>query len=410
MKVLILTVGGSPDQLIASINKNKPDFVYFISTEKTGTKVGSKKIIEGTEGRTVPQMAELSDDKWKNVTIDFADDPDKIFDLGLKLIREIKKKFDNPEIIVDYSGGTKSMSVGLALAGIEGGAHLKIIDGIRNDLNKIVSGSEYVKEVKLSSYLYNKIISIVEELWEKGFYLSAASVIESYLDKVPDKYVEEARLIYYLSLGFGKWDRFQYEEAYKFFKLMKKSFSFISSYLNIVRQLKEGVKEGDYLVVMDILENAERRTRQKLFDDAIGRIYRATELVAQVRLKKEWGIDTSNVLLEKIPSNLHEELKNYYEDKKGRIKLPLMPSYNLLSKLEDEIFKKWFKENEKELKNFLELRNYSFYAHGLQPLDEESFSKAKEYLSRLKELVYSLDSDLKNYPKFPTDLKSFNLI
>lgn len=49
-------------------------------------------------------------------------------------------------------------------------------------------------------------------------------------------------------------------------------------------------ENGGYEQVQDLILNAERRAVQERYDDAVARLYRAVEMVAQVRLQSEWGL------------------------------------------------------------------------------------------------------------------------
>jgi hypothetical protein len=45
-----------------------------------------------------------------------------------------------------------------------------------------------------------------------------------------------------------------------------------------------------YEIVEDLLLNAERRAMQDRYDDAVGRLYRALELLVQIRLLQTYDI------------------------------------------------------------------------------------------------------------------------
>jgi len=49
------------------------------------------------------------------------------------------------------------------------------------------------------------------------------------------------------------------------------------------------------LLIADILNNARRRMKEGKYDDAMARLYRTVELIAQYRLKMKYEIDTSDV-------------------------------------------------------------------------------------------------------------------
>ena len=76
-------------------------------------------------------------------------------------------------------------------------------------------------------------------------------------------------------------------------------------------------------MVHDILRNAERRLEKKEYDDAVGRIYRALELIAQICLLYKYPpIFTSDVKVDKLPIEIQEKyvaMKNGKEKATNRI-------------------------------------------------------------------------------------------
>jgi len=408
MKVLFLTVGGSPDPLKTAINKLKPDFIYFITSDDTPTQKGSYTQIEGDNSSTIPNELKLSPDSWESIRIKNADDLDSIFEKIRETIKKAKQRFPSAQFLVDYSGGTKSMSVGLALAGIEEGCSLYFVGGLRKDLNKVASGSETVLNIKIESLRYNKLIKQVNMLWSNYYYFSAAKLVEDTLPFLPKEKVDYAKLILFSSRGLGEWERFQYEKALELLGPISNSSPKLKEFANILGNLNGSIKKGgDFIVVLDILKNAERRAKQGRFDDAVGRVYRALELMAQIRLRKKYEIDSSAVPVDRIPSGIKGEfLAKYSKDKNGNLKIPLIASYRLLVSLKDPIYGEWFKNNKKSIEDFLTLRNYSFYAHGLKPIDKVEFDKAKKIIEKIVELIEKLGNketriSPENFPDLP---------
>lgn len=96
-----------------------------------------------------------------------------------------------------------------------------------------------------------------------------------------------------------------------------------------------------------------------------------------------------------MPENVRERLENY-RDEKGKVKIPLRASYELLEALDDEIGKAWAKP---ELRDALSARNNSITAHGLEPVTEEVARKLKEAVEPIvKRLVPELDSLFQEAP------------
>jgi CRISPR-associated protein (TIGR02710 family) len=128
------------------------------------------------------------------------------------------------------------------------------------------------------------------------------------------------------------------------------------------------------VLVEDMLLNAERRAVQGRYDDAVARVYRALELIPHTRLRELWEIDPSDVDLEKMPA-AKRSLIVTRELGERKIQVPLLLSWQLLK--DDEAVGPWFPENRARMLNWLKFRNRSILAHGLQPIDAGTYSRAR---------------------------------
>jgi CRISPR-associated protein (TIGR02710 family) len=132
-------------------------------------------------------------------------------------------------------------------------------------------------------------------------------------------------------------------------------------------------------LLVDLWANALRRLDEGRFIDAVARLYRLAELIAQFRLLRRFEIDTSDVEMGKVPENMREKLENY-RDERGKVKIPLRASYELLEALGDEVGKAWAQP---KLRDALSARNNSIAAHGLEPVTDEVAYKLKEAIEPL---------------------------
>ncbi len=128
-------------------------------------------------------------------------------------------------------------------------------------------------------------------------------------------------------------------------------------------------------LIEDLLANAVRCSDRGRFDDAVGRLYRATELLAQMRLRTKVDVDSSDVKAEAFAEEIGTWLRGYrgYGDK---IKLGLMAAYDLLARLGDPLGS-WQAEapRMKALKEFIKARNESLFAHGVTPITVETWRR-----------------------------------
>jgi CRISPR-associated protein (TIGR02710 family) len=176
---------------------------------------------------------------------------------------------------------------------------------------------------------------------------------------------------------------------------------------NETREEKTG--GSGYEVIEDLLLNAERRGTQRRYDDAVGRIYRATELFAQIFLFQNYSIVTGNVDLDRIPPEVADMLmlKSKGSAKKS-IKLGLVDSYRLLAELDDtHQIGRLYKEQEKRLWSALEIRNSSILAHGVRPVHSAQYQSVHEalvtnFLAPALKIVEGNKKphDVKQFPRF----------
>jgi CRISPR-associated protein (TIGR02710 family) len=141
-----------------------------------------------------------------------------------------------------------------------------------------------------------------------------------------------------------------------------------------------GTNGHHYEIVQDLLLNAERRATQERYDDAVGRLYRAIELLAQIRLLKSHSIKTGNVETQQLPESLREEYEKMRSPVTGKIQLALRNSYELLSKLPGDSLGKLYLENANKIINALETRNNSLFAHGFQPITRSDYQNVSNVI------------------------------
>ena len=146
-------------------------------------------------------------------------------------------------------------------------------------------------------------------------------------------------------------------------------------------------------MVRELLANAERRGAEGRLDDAVARLYRCTEAIAQAQLLSERRLDSAAVPLEKLPDSLREKWSSRAED--GLLKLALQDDYALLAELRDGLGIAFRNQRMDGEKSPLSARNGSILAHGFQPISKAVYD---ELLKCVKELAGILaggaDSDI----------------
>ena len=117
-------------------------------------------------------------------------------------------------------------------------------------------------------------------------------------------------------------------------------------------------------LIADLLNNAKRRGAEK-YDDAVARLYRTVELIAQCILKEKYGIDTSNIEIDKL-STLARSQMQFRKVALEKLHADFSRAINYCI-YDEEIGKKFSDDN--KLKDLLK-RNYSILAHGLNSIEK----------------------------------------
>ncbi|MEM2941697.1 MAG: TIGR02710 family CRISPR-associated CARF protein [Thermoproteota archaeon] len=398
IKAMIISVGGTSAPVIYSLNHSRPDFVCFFTSKE------SKKILEQ---EILPNL------KFKPTYTDLILTPnaelltDCYSELSRKLPHILEKWEVNPsEIYVDYTGGTKTMSVALALATIENSCFYSYVGGderSKGGVGVVVDGKEKMwflenpwDEIAFSEKREASI------LFNKARYASAAEVLERCVERVSKEKKPFFKALTEMVRGYELWDSFKHKQAkVKLYKSRDVIAAFASGserkeFVNLVQRIDENIRFlenfdsktiSSRFYFLDLLANARRRANlEKKFDDAVARLYRAIEVLAQAELKEKYGIDTSNIKARDIPEKLVDEFLIKYKDQKDeKIKIPLFASYQLLYEKGSKLAEEFFKDYEKEIKPLLNIRNQSILAHGFNPVSEEIFLKLFNVVMRFSE-------------------------
>lgn len=402
MKILIATVGGSPEPVINAINHVSPDFVFFVCSEKGPAQRSSIVVVHD---QILPVVGQIPHE----IVMVPPDDLVNCYKTIEAIGERIEKREKNLEkVIANYTGGTKTMSVALALVALmRKDWELQLNIGPRIELFRIHSGDFPVLQPKIE-ILIDMAQKAIDEAVNDFRYSDAVSIIEEICQlQISGEKRSELLKIRTLCLAFDAWDRFDHDRAYEHLRAYADEFHEHIKYLAHLR-----VKEGRYELVGDLLRNSERRAYQKRYDDAVARLYRALELFAQLRLREHFkGEDNQReeqhgsivLMSHMLPESLREKYSSF--DEKGKLKLGLDKSYELLFDLGDAVGNKYM-ERKNALLDILKLRNNSILAHGLTPLDEKDYLKAKGVIeSFLKEVASAIKASLE-VPQLPRRLRS----
>lgn len=404
-KILFMSVGTglgktNPKESLAqglafSINETEPDHIVFIVTEK------SKE--------TVTLIEKCYEEEYNN-KIDYEtvhiNSPDNFNECFEKISDKIKE-YSDEKVYIDYTSGTKTMSLTVAIISVLYHNKLTSVTGKRGDNGTVIHGTEELIQHNPYS-VYDKLnIEKVKHLFNYNRFETAAEILDTIV------VLEDKEKIKTLVNYYDKWDKFHHENFpndmnSELFTDLEAQLKQNQKSMSII--LKKGHDQKCYYLLADLINNSQRRYEEGKYDDAIARLYRSLELVAQIRLKKEYDIITSDVDMKILGKHI-ELSKKYLERLKGKgnnnkkIKIGLSEDYILLNNLNDPIGQ-YYKQNEEEYKNILSKRNKSILAHGTEPKTKEDYEKFKELVLNIaRELDSRMDDFIEEtkFPKFKVD-------
>jgi len=368
-KTLEQMVDGFVGEVIKAI---KPDKTILFYTE------GTNEMVELIMSRTVLdiELVKISD-------------PDD-FNVCFKTMLEVLRSYSEHDLYVNYTYGTKTMSSAMASSAIFVDARLICVAGERRG-GIVRRGLERV--TIFEPYRFKDIITLEKMARLFNVYNFDAAVLEAKNLRTLE-YKDE--LIKFLT-AYKLWDMFDHPKAFNLLKESWKSIDFVDkdqvkANIDFLGRLKsrerEDVIEYYKMKLLDLMENSKRRIETNLYDDAVARLYRATEVIAQIMLRKE-GYDDPIVLSK--DDNKHEEILRKFEkfaefkERKAILKLGVINKLELLSELGVDLAIEMRKDD--KLKDLLTKRNRSILAHGFTPIAERDAKKFYEHLlSYVKEL------------------------
>lgn len=390
--LLVCTVGGSPEPVVAALKRWRPVRVRFVHTPQTKETV-KRSVQEAAEqgfvldpGRYHP-MLELPD----------AEDLVSCIDRLRVLSGEVEDWVSGGEgfqVVVDLTGGTKCMSAAIATHASRWPCLLSYVGGdlrTRDGVGVVVSGHERVRPtVNPWDALGHHAVGDFVVLFDQRAYAAAANLAERTKKRISIlKRKSEFASLEQLAKALDAWDRFDPANSMSLLDRVHKSANELCAALGTPRgeRALEGVTRlvthlGQLVReeppsrhhVLDLLANARRRRDEGRFDDAVARLYRAIEAIAQLALKERHHVaSTEKVPLETIPEPLRT--KWVPRANEGVIALGLQDDYALLAALGDDIGRKFQDAGLSSQTSPLVVRNRSILAHGFDRVTQIVFNK-----------------------------------
>ncbi|MBI5018189.1 MAG: TIGR02710 family CRISPR-associated protein [Deltaproteobacteria bacterium] len=382
-KALIVSVGGTAEPVARALEEHRPDVVCFVCSEDSVEKIGDVKRLAGGAGASVRSRVVVVSDPQDLVSCY----------RGALLAAERIGEANVPpdDVVVDYTGGTKTMSAALALATVGKGFRFSYVGGRERDkggLGTVLSGTEEVR----SGVSPWRLFAVEEkrafaDLFNRHLFASAEEVLaRAVRHDAVERDLLEALLR--LARAYRHWDAFRHAPAKE--ELAKGSASLDTwvrlrpggtdltaaldaarenlEFLNRLQEGTRGFKRRHRLQVADLLSNARRRAEVGRHDDAVARVYRALELLGQIAFEEVFGCETGAADPARLPESLRDEYALAYADRDGKgLRIPSFAVFRALQAAGRPEGLAYFARRA-DFDKLLYSRNHSILAHGFEPV------------------------------------------
>jgi len=395
MKVLVATVGGTLTPIETAIDSLSPAHAAFICSQSSGANADS------LVGRV-----KHAGGKAEKVLLQYEDDFEHCYRESLKVLSTLREAHPDADVTADYTGGTKTMSAALVSAAMDiPGVQLSLVTGVRFDNVRVAQGTQSLRPMQTGGIAANRLKRAALDSFARYDYVPAMALLREALAQpgLPADAAAELQHWVALARALDCWDRFQHVEAWNLLLNYRDRLTDLCKFLKAVMWSRacgdaaftcdglEGSgntpKGHGYEMVEDLLLNAERRAVRGLYDDAVARLYRATELLAQIRLQREYGIHTGNVDLTnpKLVRDDVDWLRAGTSPHKKKVDVGLVRAYELLGRLNrnetEPLGRLYSLQYHKRIQDFLSYRNQSLLAHGCAPLAVREWKSAHDFFT-----------------------------
>lgn len=395
MLILIASVGGSPAPIASAIAAKRPNYVVFVASEPRGGSPGSADEIP-----RILEKAQRPKQDHEIVRLHDADDPEAAF-LSLRdaLVR-LRRQHPRARFVFDYTGGTKSMTSAVFQCALATpGAELQFMGGQRENLQTVKPGTERPWRIPIDWLLAERQEARLREAWRNFDYAAAAEGFRSLHEnlgsdeKVPEALRQRLADLAEVSQAFDLWDRFRHQEAASSLAFLQPRLPGLAPF----REQAAACADRTPARILDLWRNAERCATRGRYDDAVARLYRFVEWIAQWRLHQEHRLDASAMDWSRLCPQVITRAG--LSEQTGKKTLSgAVQAWKLVAALEPQGVVATFlsapfsgkhprKTGENRLRDMLDLRNHSILAHGERPLGEVDWAKWQEFATELHRRV-----------------------
>lgn len=390
VKVLLVCVGERPEAAAERVNRLRPEGLCFFAAER------DKGLIDG---RVLPKIQQPPR-QWDQILTPDGDDLDACCRALAGRLSGLMAQWEAEpsQVVVDVSGGGRTMACALALCAAEHASRY------------VVAGGEDAKEVNLWDALAGRALKEAAADFNRGRYGQAAAGFAGIGRKVSGGAKPLYKALAGLAEGYALWDAFDYraargrlQESKKALEMaalfggppgMKGLLSAVGENLAFLEKIVMGAQGPKAELFLDLLAGARRRAKlERRYDDAAVRLFRALGVLAQVRLDRR-GIRMTAADPEKIPESLRGSLRGRGEGPDGKVRLSLPDALRVLSALGEDPDGA-FEKHAEGLKVLLEAREQGVLAQGFEPIKPEWYERCWELALKIS------GTEAKALPRFP---------
>ncbi len=392
IKGLLITVGLTPEACIWAILKYVPENILWIVSATSIENIDKIRNLVEEKGGVIRHNSPL--------IIEDEYDLEKIYERFEKKIPVWVNdhNLQPSEVMVDITGGTKSMVAALVLYTANYFSNFAYSARRERDANEEIFAGNPLEASLTTHY----------KRWRRYSQATRYRLIAEEIDEVMKKLKDTHKKTFCsitlkICQALASYDRF--ENINNYIGKMSNALSELKSYQagadkpqitewyhqltsleKHFQRLKDEKTKGEEWIYA-LIANAKRRAeREHKYEDAVARLYSALERIEKLLVLKETGEETSKFPPQKLPQKIKEDfLKICPADQKGNIKFGLDKGMRLLEALGNETGKIFCsKDNPWRGNNgLLTKRNYSIMAHGFQPVSEKDYIKWWDELKKL---------------------------
>jgi CRISPR-associated protein (TIGR02710 family) len=407
---MLVSVGSTEPPILHVLRTYRPKHVWYFCSADSRTQ--AEKIQEQLDWHPAPRFIEV--DRFEELG--------PCYRILRQKIRDIlaETKVPPEEVLVDYTGGTKTMSAALVLAAVELFHQFSYVGGHRRDkgrLGIVLDGEEHVLyQGNPWAELAIREIERARDLWAACQFENTAETLRAVAPKVPLQRRFEA--IATLADAMAARHRLDFSGAarrlYEAINRLRPIFEGkpTPNPLTIAEQTKKLCDEcaadtANQKLLRELLDNALRTAAQSRYEDAAARLYRAMEMQAQIWLaEKTAGLFVNGRCKPENVNQLPDALKTLpfcRPNDRGEIKLSFEQCLLALAAIghpQAKAIKADIDLGEKSrFRTATEKRNASILAHGVQPIGRDGFDQ----MTKIASEFFGFDLSREENPIPPLD-------